>query len=152
MLRSTASAAAAARSGPFCAAFGDEDGRDYAEAIRLRIDPRFNLGVFGPVVPHYWIQQSSQNIGLSTETRYARLAVGPKDVFFFLFFLASSPLVSGKEAQGRESFPSPPFCDNKESKTQPRIACCPQGQNEKKLFSRNPHTSQLSIKRTCAKC
>lgn len=37
---------------------------------------------------------------------------------------AKSPLVSGKGAQGRESFPSPPFCDNKEPKTEPRIACC----------------------------
>lgn len=125
VLRSTANAATAARSGPFCSAFGDEDGRDYAEAIQLRINPRFNFRVFGPVSPQYWIQRRSQNLRLSTEGRYVRLAVWPKDVFFFLF-LASSPLVSGKEAQGRESFPSPPFCDNKKLKTQPRIACCTQ--------------------------
>ncbi len=44
---------------------------------------------------------------------------------------AKSPLVSGKGAQGRESFPSPPFCDNKEPKTEPRIACCQEEHKEK---------------------
>lgn len=87
VLRSTASAAVTARSGPFCSAFGEEDGRDYAEAIQLQINPRVNFGgAFFPNVSQYWIQQSSQNLGLSTERRYVRLAVGPKDVFLFPFF------------------------------------------------------------------
>lgn len=41
-----------------------------------------------------------------------------------------SPLVSGKGVLGRESFPSPPFCDNKERKTDPRLVCCQAGHRE----------------------
>lgn len=49
VLRNTASAAAAAaaatRSEPFCFAFGDEDGSDYAEATQLQINPRHYFGL-----------------------------------------------------------------------------------------------------------
>lgn len=48
---------------------------------------------------------------------------------------AKSPLVSGKGAQGRESFPSPPFCDNKEPKNSAKN-CMPPGWTQNKKHCR----------------
>lgn len=96
---------------PFCPAVGEEDGGDYAEASRLRIN---SARFYYPVTISRLIekQRSREVPETSKETGLVCVLIAEG-----LTSASKSPLVSGKGAQGRESFPSPPFCDNKEPKT-----------------------------------